>query len=119
MSPLVRGRKVTENRQEALGAREGSGGRGGGKGGGCGWWGVRERGLGGWRFGGGAGGPGMLLKMGGVGVRGGRGSGLPRPVRGAAMGVGEVGMVRVPVRGPVEVGVRMMLMKQEALGARE
>src|SRR5258708_7080062 len=119
MSPLVRGRKVTENWQEALGARAaqggvdrmnwrggggvGGGGRGGGVWGGGGIWRVGERvwgrvmvcwvGVG----------RGRLWKISVVGFRGRRGWGLPKPVRGAVIGVVEVGIVRVPVRGPVVV----------------
>src|SRR6266851_992642 len=64
-------------------------------------------------------GPGTLLKMRVVGLRARPGSGLPKPVRGAVIGVVEVGMVRVPVSGPVAVGVKITLTKQELLGARE
>ncbi len=59
-------------------------------------------------------GPGTLLKMRAVGLRARPGSGLPKPVRVAVT----VPMVRVPVSGPVVVGVKVMLTKQEALGAR-
>src|SRR5271170_7962689 len=63
--------------------------------------------------------PGTLLKMRAVGLRARPGSGLPKPVSWAATGVVLVGMVRVPVSGPVVVGVNWRLRKQEALGARE
>src|SRR5437879_5127569 len=100
MSPLVRGRKVTENWQEALGAREAQGG-------------VEAK----------VGvvlvgvvscrvaeavlvrvmvclvevGAGTVLKMRAVGLRARPGSGLPKPVRGAVTGVVEVGIVRLPL----------------------
>src|SRR6266849_10131829 len=65
-------------------------------------------------------GPGTLLKMRAVGLRARPGSGLPKPVRGAVIGVVEVGVVRVPVRAPVVVvGVKITLTKQEVVGARE
>src|ERR1700736_2322807 len=64
-------------------------------------------------------GPGTLLKMRAVGLRARPGSGLPKPVSGAVIEVVEVGMVRVPVRGPVVVGVKRRLTKQEALGAKD
>src|ERR1700680_2898756 len=66
-----------------------------------------------------AAGPGTLLKMRAVGLRARPGSGLPKPVSWAVTGVEEVGMVRAPVRGPVAVGAKITLTKQEALGARE
>src|SRR5882757_5397481 len=63
-------------------------------------------------------GPGTLLKRRAVGLRARPGSGLPKPVSWAVTGVVEVGMVRAPLSWPVEVGVKIMLTKQEALGAR-
>src|SRR5271168_774263 len=57
---------------------------------------------------------GTLLKMRAVGLSARPGSGLPKPVSGAVM----LWRVRVPVRGPVEVGAKMTLMKQDALGVR-
>src|SRR5258707_5313506 len=58
-------------------------------------------------------GPGTLLKMRAVGLRARPGSELPKPVSWAVTGVVEVGIVRVPVRGPVAVGGKMMLTKHE------
>src|SRR5712675_2418351 len=49
-------------------------------------------------------GPGTLWEMGAAGVRARPGSGLPKPVSWVVIGVAEVGIVRVPVRGPVAVG---------------
>src|ERR1700753_1022802 len=63
-------------------------------------------------------GPGTLVNVRAVGLRERPGSGLPNPVRRAVTGVDEGGMVRVPVNGPVVVGVKRMLRKQEALGMR-
>ena len=63
-------------------------------------------------------GPGTFEKVRAAGVRERPESGLPKPVRREVTGVEDVGMVRVPVSGPVVVGVKMMLRKQEALGAR-
>jgi hypothetical protein len=60
-------------------------------------------------------GPGTLLKRRAVGLRERPGSGEPKPVRLEVM----LPMVRVPVRVPAAVGVKMTLVKQEALGARE
>ena len=62
-------------------------------------------------------GPETLLKMRAVGLRERPGSGLPNPVRGAVTGPMLVGMVRVPARGPVPMGLKMTLMKQEAFGS--
>ena len=59
-----------------------------------------------------------MLKMRAAGLKARPGSGLPKPVSWAVIGVVEVGMVRVPVRVPVAVGVKITLTKQEALGAR-
>src|ERR1700733_4101654 len=56
-------------------------------------------------------GPGMLLKVRAVGLRARPGSGLPKPVSWAVMGFEVVGIVRVPVAGPVVVGVKMRLRK--------
>jgi hypothetical protein len=64
-------------------------------------------------------GPGTFEKMSAAGLRARPGSGLPNPVRVAAMRVVVVGIVRVPVKLPVVLGVKRMLTKQEALGARE
>ena len=63
-------------------------------------------------------GPGTLLKMRAVGLRARPGSGQPKPVSVAVTGPVVVGRVRVPVRGPVAVGVKTIWTKQEALGAR-
>ena len=64
-------------------------------------------------------GPGTLLKTRAVGLRARPGSGLPKPVSCAVTGVVLVGMVRVPVMGPVVAGANWRLRKQEALGVRE
>jgi len=63
-------------------------------------------------------GPGTLLKVRAVGLRARPGSGLPKPMSWAVTEAEVVGIVRVPVRGPVAVGVKIRLTKQEALGAR-
>ena len=63
--------------------------------------------------------PGTLLKMSAVGLRERPGSGLPKPVSCEVAGVVLVEMVSVPVRGPVDVGLKRMLTKHEALGASE
>jgi hypothetical protein len=54
-----------------------------------------------------------------VGFRARPGSGLPKPVSWAVIGAVEVEIVRTPVRGPVALGVKITLTKQEALGATE
>jgi hypothetical protein len=63
-------------------------------------------------------GPETLVNVRAVGLSEMPGSGLLKPVRSAVTGDDEVGMVRVPVKGPVVVGAKVMLRKQEALGAR-
>ena len=60
-----------------------------------------------------------VIEVRAVGSRARPWSGLPKPVRVAVTGVVLVGMVRVPVIGPVVVGENWRLRKQEALGARE
>jgi hypothetical protein len=61
-------------------------------------------------------GPGTFEKISAVGLRARPESGLPKPVSCAVTGVVEVEMVRVPVSGPVDVGLKIRLRKQEALG---
>ena len=62
--------------------------------------------------------PGTFENVRAVGLRERPGSGLPKPVRRDVMGVEEVGMVSVPANGPVVVGAKMMLRKQDASGTR-
>src|SRR4051812_44146226 len=61
---------------------------------------------------------GGLLKSSWVGLRARPGSGRPLPVRVEVTAPAEVATVRVPVRGPVVVGAKMIWVKQDAAGER-
>src|ERR1700722_18656728 len=61
---------------------------------------------------------GVLLKMRAVGLSERPGSGEAKPLSVAAAGPLVVGRVRVPVRGPVAVGLKAIWMEQEAFWAR-
>ena len=64
-------------------------------------------------------GPGTFWKVRAVGERARPGSGLAKPVRAVVTGPAVVWRVRVPVRGPVMVGVKVTWTRQVASSARE